>query len=144
MSVKTDLQSGARSRQLVKNPLTRRADAASRRIGIRERVARPEAGQLLHQRGKSLFRDAGHEFLNARIRLRRSDLLRGRRAGVREESNEQHGRKPAHLWRMLASTKAPMRNPQDVERVMRTLGRAITGMDLPAVEKVSESQSEDP
>src|SRR5262245_50503225 len=46
--------------------------------------------------------------------------------------------------RMLASLKAPMRNPQDVERVMRALGRAITGMDLPAVEKISESQSEDP
>jgi len=37
-----------------------------------------------------------------------------------------------------------MRDPQHVERVMRTLGRAITGMDLPAVEKISESQSEDP
>ena len=37
-----------------------------------------------------------------------------------------------------------MRNTQNVERVMRTLGRAITGMDLPAVEKISESQSEDP
>ena len=37
-----------------------------------------------------------------------------------------------------------MRDPQDVERVMRTLGRAIAGMDLPAVEKISESQSEDP
>jgi endonuclease III-like uncharacterized protein len=37
-----------------------------------------------------------------------------------------------------------MRDTQHVERVMRTLGRAITGMDLPAVEKISESQSEDP
>ena len=37
-----------------------------------------------------------------------------------------------------------MRDTQNVERVMRTLGRAITGMDLPAVEKISESQSEDP
>src|SRR5215204_2813497 len=37
-----------------------------------------------------------------------------------------------------------MRDPQHVGRVMRTLGRAITGMDLPAVEKISESQSEDP
>src|SRR6185503_20875275 len=37
-----------------------------------------------------------------------------------------------------------MRDRQDVERVMRTLGRAIAGMDLPAVEKISESQSEDP
>lgn len=31
-----------------------------------------------------------------------------------------------------------------VPRVMRTLARAITGMELPAVEKVSEEQAEDP
>ena len=31
-----------------------------------------------------------------------------------------------------------------VPRVMRTLARAITGMDLPAVEKISESEAEDP
>ena len=37
-----------------------------------------------------------------------------------------------------------MQKPQNVERVMRTLGRAITGMDLPAVEKISEAQAEDP
>jgi endonuclease-3 len=37
-----------------------------------------------------------------------------------------------------------MKNPQHVERVMRTLARAMTGMDLPAVEKISESQAEDP
>jgi endonuclease-3 len=33
---------------------------------------------------------------------------------------------------------------QNVERVMRTLGRAIHGMELPAVEKISETQAEDP
>ena len=37
-----------------------------------------------------------------------------------------------------------MKNPQNVERVMRTLARAVTGMELPAVEKISESQAEDP
>ena len=37
-----------------------------------------------------------------------------------------------------------MKNPRKVERVMRTLARAVTGMDLPAVEKISESQAEDP
>jgi endonuclease-3 len=37
-----------------------------------------------------------------------------------------------------------MRKAHNVERVMRTLGRAITGMDLPAVEKISETQAEDP
>jgi endonuclease III len=37
-----------------------------------------------------------------------------------------------------------MRKTPHVERVMRTLGRAITGMDLPAVEKISGSQAEDP
>jgi endonuclease-3 len=31
-----------------------------------------------------------------------------------------------------------------VERVMRTLARAITGLDLPAVEKISEEQAEEP
>jgi len=33
---------------------------------------------------------------------------------------------------------------ENVERVMRTLGRAINGMELPAVEKISETQAEDP
>jgi endonuclease-3 len=37
-----------------------------------------------------------------------------------------------------------MRKAHNVERVMRTLGRAITGLDLPAVEKISETQAEDP
>lgn len=31
-----------------------------------------------------------------------------------------------------------------VERVMRTLARAITGLDLPAVEKISDEQAEEP
>jgi endonuclease-3 len=34
--------------------------------------------------------------------------------------------------------------PKTVERVMRALARAITGLDLPAVEKISEEQQEDP
>ena len=34
--------------------------------------------------------------------------------------------------------------PADVERVMRTLAREIDGLELPAVEKISESQQEDP
>jgi endonuclease-3 len=34
--------------------------------------------------------------------------------------------------------------PRKVEKVMRTLARAMTGMQLPAVEKISESQAEDP
>jgi endonuclease-3 len=37
-----------------------------------------------------------------------------------------------------------MHKPQNVERVMRTLGRAITGMEMPAVEKISEAQAESP
>ena len=37
-----------------------------------------------------------------------------------------------------------MRDPEYVERVMQTLGRAITGMELPAVEKISETQAEEP
>ena len=34
--------------------------------------------------------------------------------------------------------------PARVERVMRSLARAITGLELPAIEKISESQAEDP
>src|SRR4029453_17269831 len=31
-----------------------------------------------------------------------------------------------------------------VDRVMRTIAREIAGMELPAIEKISESQAEDP
>jgi endonuclease III len=34
--------------------------------------------------------------------------------------------------------------PADVEHVMRTLAREIDGMELPAIEKISESQQDDP
>ena len=34
--------------------------------------------------------------------------------------------------------------PRKVERVMRALSRAITGLELPAVEKISNEQAEDP
>jgi endonuclease-3 len=37
-----------------------------------------------------------------------------------------------------------MPKSHNVDRVMQTLTRAITGMELPAVEKISESQAEDP
>ena len=37
-----------------------------------------------------------------------------------------------------------MPKSQNVDRVMQTLTRAITGMELPAVEKISESQADDP
>lgn len=36
------------------------------------------------------------------------------------------------------------KRPQNVEVVMRKLSRAITGLELPAIEKISESQKEDP
>lgn len=34
--------------------------------------------------------------------------------------------------------------PKNVETVMRALSRAITGLELPAIEKISDSQQEDP
>jgi endonuclease-3 len=37
-----------------------------------------------------------------------------------------------------------MKRPRHVEAVMRTLARAIDGLELPAVEKISQSQEEDP
>src|SRR6185436_8219118 len=36
------------------------------------------------------------------------------------------------------------RRPKNVEPVMRALSRAITGLELPAIEKISGSQQEDP
>jgi endonuclease III len=36
------------------------------------------------------------------------------------------------------------RRPKNVEPVMRALSRAITGLELPAIEKISDSQQEDP
>jgi endonuclease-3 len=38
----------------------------------------------------------------------------------------------------------PKSRAESVEKVMRTLGRAITGLELPAIEKISEAQAEDP
>jgi endonuclease III len=38
----------------------------------------------------------------------------------------------------------PRPKPSVVEHVMRTLAREIDGMDLPAIEKISKSQQEDP
>lgn len=35
-------------------------------------------------------------------------------------------------------------DPKSVDRVMRAIGRSIKGMELPAVEKISESQAENP
>jgi endonuclease III len=35
-------------------------------------------------------------------------------------------------------------SPKDVERIMRTLAREIEGLELPAVEKISDSQKKDP
>lgn len=35
-------------------------------------------------------------------------------------------------------------SPKDTERIMRTLAREIAGLELPAVEKISESQRQDP
>ncbi len=36
------------------------------------------------------------------------------------------------------------RRPRNVEKIMRALARSITGMELPAVEKISEEQAEHP
>ena len=40
--------------------------------------------------------------------------------------------------------KRPLRRVPDVEGIMRALARAIDGLELPAVEKISQSQEEDP
>lgn len=46
-----------------------------------------------------------------------------------------------HLPPPAGPTKGPVAN---VEAIMRALARAIDGLDLPAVEKISQSQEEDP
>jgi endonuclease-3 len=38
----------------------------------------------------------------------------------------------------------PKPSPRKVERIMRALAQSITGLELPAVEKISEAQAEDP
>ena len=38
----------------------------------------------------------------------------------------------------------PLKRARNVDAVMRTLARAIDGLDLPAVEKISQSQEEIP
>ena len=59
-------------------------------------------------------------------------------------------RRPLAILRPLCETKAPRsaRPPKPsaerVEHVMRTLAREIDGMELPAVEKISEEYDEDP
>src|SRR5471030_835263 len=40
--------------------------------------------------------------------------------------------------------RAPKPSPALVERVMRALAIAITGLELPTIEKISEAQAEDP
>src|SRR6187397_2839183 len=44
----------------------------------------------------------------------------------------------------MPTPKAGRRRRAPVDSVMRRLGEAITGMDLPAVEKISNEQAEDP
>ena len=44
----------------------------------------------------------------------------------------------------LQRGQAPTPSPALVARVMRTLARAIDGMDLPAIEKLSETQPDEP
>jgi len=44
----------------------------------------------------------------------------------------------------LPASKKPVSPAADVETVMRALARAIDGLELPAVEKISEEQGEDP
>jgi len=50
------------------------------------------------------------------------------------------------LRRTSGPSRAGVRkiSPKEVERVMRTLAREIDGMELPAIEKISEAHQEDP
>src|SRR6185503_17271235 len=48
------------------------------------------------------------------------------------------------LLRFPEQPASPKREARRRERVMRTLAREIDGLELPAVEKISESQKRDP
>ena len=61
-------------------------------------------------------------------------------AGCRNNSHQ-----PFAISHISATVrKRPMKRVRKVEAVMRTLAREIDGLDLPAVEKISQSQQEDP
>jgi endonuclease III len=51
---------------------------------------------------------------------------------------------PAAVPLPRRTARASRPDPTLVDRVMRTLGRAIDTMDLPAIEKISEAQQDDP
>jgi endonuclease III len=54
-------------------------------------------------------------------------------------------KKPGSVFAAASRTTKPgFVSPVMVERVMRTLAREIDGMELPAIEKISESEQEDP
>jgi endonuclease-3 len=56
--------------------------------------------------------------------------------GAQARSNSAGGGAPARLNKAVV--------PRPVEKVMRALARAIDGLELPAVEKISEAQEENP
>jgi endonuclease III len=49
-----------------------------------------------------------------------------------------------HVTRLPAIQPVKPARPRAVDRIMRTMAGEITGMELPAVEKISEAQAEDP
>src|SRR3989454_11051996 len=55
-------------------------------------------------------------------------------------------RRVANHESRIMNHQSPRTRPSGkvVERVMRMLAKAITGLELPAVEKISEEQAEDP
>ena len=67
--VEAHLERRAVAFHLVEDPLPRGADAARRRIGRRQRAARPEALELLQNRSQPLFGDRSHQLHDARIEI---------------------------------------------------------------------------
>jgi endonuclease-3 len=51
---------------------------------------------------------------------------------------------PIDMLELLTQMRVPKPSSALVERVMRALAVAITGLELPAIEKISEAQAEDP
>ncbi len=83
--VEADLQLRAVALHLVQNPLARCADAARRRIGGRQRVARLEAFELLERGAQAVRRYRRDERDDARIEVGNGLREKGAAAAAREQ-----------------------------------------------------------
>ena len=107
------------------------------------------ADACLTRSGRHEGHEAGHEGHEAETRSTRRSQPLGTEGPkpVRPSPNqnlEPEPEPPEPRTPNLEPNPMPRPKPALVEKVMRTLAREIDGMELPAIEKISESQQEDP